>query len=307
METPFFLARLTCTFNYWRYEELRRLSRLIFVTLSVGAIAAGAMAILQSRTLTLESEGSRRVTRNVQTDGYVRLVRRLSDAPCIQGRSWDYGRDYIWVSNGCRAIFEYGRYDDRYDRYDPRYDDRYDRDDRYGRGDERRRDPFGVFGSNRGGQTVRVESEDGRRKEKRVDTRGGVRLVRQLSDRPCTYGRSWGYDRDSIWVDRGCRGVFEVGGRNGNGYGYGRNIPDWFPGRYRGYDNGREFYITIDRDGRVVLRRDYDSRNSRDEFGYYDDRSISVGDWIWDYVQNGNGIRLNSRSGRHRTIDLRRM
>lgn len=289
---------------------MRRLSRLIFVTLSVGAIAAGAMAVLQSRTVTLESEGSRRVTRNVQTDGYVRLVRRLSDSPCIQGRTWDYGRDYIWVSNGCRAIFEYGRYDDRYDRrddrydrYDPRYDDR---DDRYGRGDDRRRDPFGIFGRNNA-KTVKVESEGSRRELKHIDTRGGVRLIRQLSDRPCTYGRTWGYDRDHIWVQNGCRAIFEVGGRNGNGYGYGRNVPDWFPGRYRGYDNGREFYITIDRDGRVVLRRDYDSRNSRDEYGYYDDRSISVGDWIWDYVRSGNGIRLQSRSGRSRAIDLRRM
>jgi hypothetical protein len=307
VETPFLLARHSGTFNYWRYEELKRLSRLMFVTLSVGLVAAGTLAVQQSQRVTVESEGSRREVRNVRTDGYVRLVRQLSDAPCIQGRTWGYGNDYIWVSNGCRAIFEYGRYndrnndryDDRYDRYDPRYDDRYDRRDD--------RDPFGVYGRRNNGKTVTVESDDGRRKLKHIDTRGGVRLVRQLSDRPCTYGRSWGYDQDHIWVDRGCRGVFEVGGRNGYGYGNGRNVPDWFPGRYRGYDNGREFYITIDRDGRVVLRRDYDSRNSRDEYGYYDDRSINVGDWIWDYVRSGNGIRLNSRSGRHRTIDLRRM
>ena len=33
----------------------------------------------------------------------VQLVRQLSRAACIQGRSWGYGRNGIWVSDGCRA------------------------------------------------------------------------------------------------------------------------------------------------------------------------------------------------------------
>ena len=46
-----------------------------------------------------------------------------------------------------------------------------------------------------------------------VDTRGGVRLVRQVSNNkgPCIEGRSWGYDRRGIWVTNGCRAEFEVG------------------------------------------------------------------------------------------------
>lgn len=35
----------------------------------------------------------------------VQLVRQLSRAACIQGRSWGYGRNGIWVSEGCRAEF----------------------------------------------------------------------------------------------------------------------------------------------------------------------------------------------------------
>lgn len=35
----------------------------------------------------------------------VQLVRQLSRAPCIEGRSWGYGRLGIWVSEGCRAEF----------------------------------------------------------------------------------------------------------------------------------------------------------------------------------------------------------
>ena len=41
----------------------------------------------------------------VNTRAGVQLVRQLSDSPCIQGRSWGYGRNGIWVSNGCRAEF----------------------------------------------------------------------------------------------------------------------------------------------------------------------------------------------------------
>ena len=32
-------------------------------------------------------------------------LRQLSRAACIQGRTWGYGRNGIWVSDGCRAEF----------------------------------------------------------------------------------------------------------------------------------------------------------------------------------------------------------
>jgi hypothetical protein len=44
-----------------------------------------------------------------------------------------------------------------------------------------------------------------------ADTRNGVRIIRQRSDSDCIYGRTWGYDRSGIWVDRGCRADFEIG------------------------------------------------------------------------------------------------
>ncbi|HKX33415.1 MAG TPA: DUF3011 domain-containing protein, partial [Blastocatellia bacterium] len=52
-------------------------------------------------------------------------------------------------------------------------------------------------------QSIYCASDDGRRHYCDADTRGGVRLVNQRSGSPCTYGRSWGYDRRGIWVDRG--------------------------------------------------------------------------------------------------------
>ena len=59
-----------------------------------------------------------------------------------------------------------------------------------------------------------------------VDTHGGVivgaRVENQISHSACTEGTSWGYGRDYIWVDHGCRASFSVdirGGGGGGGYG----------------------------------------------------------------------------------------
>jgi hypothetical protein len=62
-------------------------------------------------------------------------------------------------------------------------------------------------------ETIYCGSEDGRRHTCSVDTRGGVRLLEQKSDANCVQGRSWGYERNYIWVSRGCRADFEVGDR----------------------------------------------------------------------------------------------
>lgn len=38
-------------------------------------------------------------------DGRVRLVKRYSNADCIEGTTWGLKRDRVWVSKGCRARF----------------------------------------------------------------------------------------------------------------------------------------------------------------------------------------------------------
>ncbi len=55
----------------------------------------------------------------------------------------------------------------------------------------------------------RCESRNSQRTYCEVDTSGGVRLVRQLSQSPCT--DHWGFDAGGIWVDQGCRAEFEIG------------------------------------------------------------------------------------------------
>jgi Zn-finger nucleic acid-binding protein len=87
------------------------------------------------------------------------------------------------------------------------------------------------------GDEVYCASDNGRRNFCSADTRGGVRLVRQKSDSPCIAGRTWGFDRRSIWVDRGCRADFVTGDRNRD-YGRDRDY-DRDRGRDRDYDRDR--------------------------------------------------------------------
>jgi hypothetical protein len=61
-------------------------------------------------------------------------------------------------------------------------------------------------------ETIRCESQGGRYQVCSADTRGGVLLSQQLSSQGCWQNDTWGYDRDRIWVDRGCRAEFKVGG-----------------------------------------------------------------------------------------------
>jgi hypothetical protein len=42
-----------------------------------------------------------------------------------------------------------------------------------------------------------------------------VRLDRQISGSPCVEGRTWGVDRQGLWVEQGCRAVFIIRGRGG--------------------------------------------------------------------------------------------
>lgn len=55
---------------------------------------------------------------------------------------------------------------------------------------------------------VTCESRDRKQTECDMDTRGEVRLVRQLSDTRCEQGQSWGLYKHAVWVKDGCRAVF---------------------------------------------------------------------------------------------------
>jgi hypothetical protein len=151
---------------------------LLFVAL---ASPAAAQQPLPRASVRCESEGSYVRCPAVGSWRGARLVQQLSRATCLQGRTWGFDRNAIWVNDGCRGVFDAG-------------------------------DPYANVG-----QRVTCASVSGGLTECPADTRYGVTLRRQLSTASCAEDRTWGTNDNGIWVDRGCRGEFEVGGGAGGG------------------------------------------------------------------------------------------
>ena len=56
---------------------------------------------------------------------------------------------------------------------------------------------------------ITCESNNGKRNFCPIgDPRQSVQMVRQISNSACIQGQTWGYDKQRIWVDRGCRADF---------------------------------------------------------------------------------------------------
>jgi hypothetical protein len=158
-------------------------------------LVAAALAAFTPRSaaqiISCSSDDGRRHYCSVNEPGQVRLVKQRSESACREGDSWGSDDRGIWVDHGCRADFAVE-----------------------GRRTGWDHDHEGYRGDNNGSgqaQVVSCSSDDMHRHYCPVSTRGGVQLVQQHSDSPCQQGRSWGYDRRGIWVDRGCRADFQVG------------------------------------------------------------------------------------------------
>ena len=81
-----------------------------FLFAAAALLAASAHpAEAQLRQVRCESRDYRQEFCRAETSGGVRLARQLGDAACSQGRTWGTTRSGIWVSNGCRAVFDVGR------------------------------------------------------------------------------------------------------------------------------------------------------------------------------------------------------
>jgi hypothetical protein len=60
-------------------------------------------------------------------------------------------------------------------------------------------------------ETIRCESDRGRRHECSFDGWGRVELLRQVSRTECIEGRTWGVaGRHAVWVSDGCRADFRI-------------------------------------------------------------------------------------------------
>jgi hypothetical protein len=117
----------------------------------------------------------------------------------------------------------------------------------------------------------------------------GVRIVQQTSDSACVEGQTWGYDRGSIWVDRGCGGVFApaYGGGWQPGPGWDREfmVPCGSP-QYRYYF----CQVDVGARGHVTLQRQYS-----------DAACIEGQTWGW----NRAGIWVDKGCGGHFIVSRR--
>lgn len=141
---------------------------------AISTTVAGTSPTLGGTAVTCESRDNRLTRCPASTFGGVRLARQISDSPCVFDRTWGWDTQGIWVNEGCRAEFIAGTSETLSRR------------------------------------TIVCESQSNRRNHCPADTRLGLDLIRQLSDAPCVRNRTWGEDRDGIWVDQGCRAEFAV-------------------------------------------------------------------------------------------------
>ncbi len=137
--------------------------------------------------------------------------------------------------------------------------------------------------------TIRCESIQGKFNRCAVPWRD-AELARQESKGACIRGQGWGMDRQGLWVDRGCRGLF-VQARPGHGsqYGDGRPNPGWDRSITLECGSSRQKYnfcqVDVGRHGRVRLSK----RIS-------DSRCVEGSSWGWNragvWVDNGCRARF---------------
>jgi hypothetical protein len=105
------------------------------------------------------------------------LVEQRSQAPCVQGRSWGFQETGIWVTAGCSGLFA-----------------------------------FEGGGPPPGPPPIdRVTCESREYQQAFCPVRPMIArawLVSQRSQSACIQGETWGFQRNGIWVNGGCSGVF---------------------------------------------------------------------------------------------------
>lgn len=172
-------------------------------------------------------------------------------------------------------------------------------------------------------QYINCSSVNNRYTHCRAYTENQVRLVRQLSSNDCLEGRTWGYDDQGVWVDRGCRAEFVVGypdryddRNNRPGYNDGYQpgppaptppppvVPPWAVGNFRGKNvrDRTDASLSISPNGEAVAV--WAGQTHR---GFFDGRDLRLGNLDLAVERNGQGFSTILRSDPGNRTDFRRV
>ena len=111
----------------------------------------------------------------------VQLVAQHSQAPCIEGRTWGWRANAIWVNGGCDADFQ-----------------------------ARTAQVASPVQPAPAAGLLYCASRDYSYAFCPTGPLRAAQLVNLRSQAPCVLGESWGYQNDGVWVDRGCAAEFAV-------------------------------------------------------------------------------------------------
>ena len=179
----------------------------------------------------------------------------------------------------------------------------------------------------RADDTIRCESRNYRYQYCRARTDNRVSLVRQRSQTRCRLNDNWGYDRNGVWVDRGCSADFKVG-RGGNNKNkdknaviaagaaiagialiaalasqsdsHGNDVSSWAVGTFNGYDEVEraDVQITVLPGGSV---RGY--AGGHQFTGTLDGQRLALGRYSFRVERSGNGfVATDERDSYHRVM-----
>jgi hypothetical protein len=160
-----------------------------------------------------------------------------------------------------------------------------------------------------------------------VNTEGRVSIERQTSYSACRQGENWGYDRNSIWVDRGCGADFRVGDGGGSHHNkavavgaavaglavlaalasrsdnHSADTAAWAVGSYRGYDEFERTNVELN----IVPGGSLTGRAGVHEFtGNLSGNQLLAGRTSFRVERSGNGfIATDVNNAGHRVVFVR--
>jgi hypothetical protein len=175
----------------------------------------------------------------------------------------------------------------------------------------------------RASQTIRCESPSMGYRFCRADTDHRVELVRQISHTDCRENHNWGYERNGVWVNRGCGAEFRVGrgGSSGDKAALGvaivglaaiaaaansqhrqqqQDVGAWAVGSFSGYDDveGTDVQLRILPGGAVS-----GSAGSHAFSGSLDGSRLQAGRHSFRVSRSGNGfLAVDERDASHRVV-----